>query len=497
MRVLVKKQTKFLGFFALLDCEEGTKGVITKGDISIFLSSKDIKKKKITEEDVIHFLKRVREVNPIEKEVAYSQMNFVDENNKKIITKEMYSLFGESDLSFKNFRNGISENGKIKQGFEIFDLNGDGNFDQFEEDYYYDNSDVQKGYDILKTFLTSLDKIGSNDGTTDNVITVKDKQKAYNGAAFKRLQYIKFESGEKILTPEIIALFENGAEEVKFDDMLTADGCLKSGFELFDINGDGKLDDIEKIFFSSGGHTLSDDFSKLNINNLISAIKAYDKFGISGGGNNRENYLIKSADSHNLYNAISSAHYMLDVVKNYPEVFPKEIQQMYIDALKEVRIIQYVAPCSRGACEDDYVGVNYHGLSKYEIASVLIHELTHYILNNKKGMGKKTSMQSEVETFYVENKLIELEHKLERENPDFEKACQAPGTDLSFFNNKYNSIFDEIKRKNPNLSEKEVALETFLRTHFTEYNGRYKDEKYTPDEFREAVKNNKQYLMLK
>lgn len=56
------------------------------------------------------------------------------------------------------------------------------------------------------------------------------------------------DSGENLITPEILALFNEGSSELSFDDLIDENGGLKSEFRLFDLNGDNKLDEKERAF---------------------------------------------------------------------------------------------------------------------------------------------------------------------------------------------------------------------------------------------------------
>ena len=260
-----------LNFLEKLDMAKESKGIITSEDINIFLTNKEVQKNNITEDDVINFLNKLDKLNPTEETLTYSKMNFVDENNQPIINKDLKKYFSsETRYDFEFQKDFINQDGTIKKGFEVFDLNSDKKLDNLEFDYIYQNTNVPKGYNQLNNYLSSLDNL---DGS-DNLITKQAKQTLYqnleteeNKKLLNKLKNItiKGDFNKKLVTSEIINMFQNGNANINFDEICDNTGRLKTGFEMFDLNGDFRLDNNEKAFFSSGGHPISDDNSKLSL----------------------------------------------------------------------------------------------------------------------------------------------------------------------------------------------------------------------------------------
>lgn len=483
-----------LNFLEKLDMAKESKGVITSEDINIFLANKDVQKNNITESDVIKFLNKVEKLNPTEENLAYSKMNFVDENNQPIINKDLKEYFSsETRYDFEFPKDFINQDGTIKKGFEVFDLNSDKKLDNLEFDYIYQNTDVQKGYNQLNNYLSSLDNL---DGS-DNIITKQSKQTLYqnleteeNKKLLNKLKNItiKGDFNKKLVTSEIINMFQNGNANINFDEICDNTGRLKPGFEMFDLNGDFMLDNNEKAFFSSGGHPISDDNSKLSLKNLVQSIEMLDKIGFDKVYcENKADNIVTSDDKKNLYKMISASNEMLE---NITEL-PKELQEKYKNALKNIYLGNYTNGYALGHSKDNTIAINCKLANTTEISSILIHELTHYLLNEN---GMEASTMQEVETFYMEYKLYEHESK----NPDYMKDKKSFHFEIesNVIDMNYMNYADKLKSENSNISEKELAVKAFVKTHYDYYKNHYMDVK-SPEELEKLVKENNKYVYLK
>lgn len=483
-----------LNFLEKLDMAKESKGVITSEDINIFLANKDVQKNNITESDVINFLNKVEKLNPTEENLAYSKMNFVDENNQPIINKDLKEYFSsETRYDFEFQKDFINQDGTIKKGFEVFDLNNDKKLDNIELNYINQTAVGQKGYNQLNNYLSSLDNLDSS----DNVVTKQAKQTLYqnleteeNKKLLSELKNItiKGDFDKKLVTSEIINMFQNGEKSLNFNDICDSTGHLKSGFEMFDLNGDLMLDEKEKAFFSSGGHPISDDNSKLSLKNLVQSIEILDKIGFDKNYcENRADNIVTSDDKKNLYKMISASNEMLD---NITEL-PKELQEKYKNALKNIYLGNYTNSYAFGHAKDNTIAINCKLANTTEISSILIHELTHYLLNKN---GMESSTMQEVETFYMEYKLYSEAKK----NPDYMKDKKSFyfGIESNAIDMEYMNYADKLKSENPNIPEKELAVKAFVKTHYDYYKNHYMDVK-SPEELEKLVKENNKYVYLK
>ena len=483
-----------LNFLEKLDMAKESKGVITSKDINIFLTNKEVQKNNITEDDVINFLNKLDKLNPTEETLTYSKMNFVDENNQPIINKDLKKYFSsETRYDFEFQKDFINQDGTIKKGFEVFDLNSDKKLDDLELDYIYQNTNVPKGYNQLNNYLSSLDNL---DGS-DNIITKQAKQTLYqnleteeNKKLLNKLKNItiKGDFDKKLVTSEIINMFQNGNANINFDEICDNTGRLKTGFEMFDLNGDFMLDNNEKAFFSSGGHPISDDNSKLSLKNLVQSIEMLDKIGFDKDYcENKADNIVTTDDKKNLYKMISASNEMLE---NITEL-PKELQEKYKNALKNIYLGDYTNSYAFGHTKDNTIAINCELANTTEISSILIHELTHYLLNEN---GMDASTMQEVETFYMEYKLYEHESK----NPDYMKDKKSFhfGIESNVIDMNYMNYVDKLKSENPNISDKELAVKAFINTHYDYYKGHYMDVN-SPEDLENLVKQNNKFIYLK
>ena len=62
---------------------------------------------------------------------------------------------------------------------------------------------------------------------------------------------------------------------------------------------------------------------------------------------------------------------------------------------------------------------------------------------------------------------------------------QRSGSKTESVDMQYMNFIDNLRKENPNMSEKDLAIEAFLKFEFDSYNGRYQ-EKVTEDYIRNA-----------
>lgn len=460
----------------MLDKEQGTRGTITQNDINIFLQDEKVKKKEITQEDLVKFINKMFKLNPTEFEKLQNRVsNYKNEAGETIMTPEIKEVFG---LEYKDISKEIADaDGNIKKGMEIFDLNSDGKLDNVEKEYKSNNGIYKRSkLKNLEKYLYSIDKDTSKDGKTDGIISKEDKQKVYDKTKSELLtanreklekSEIKDEKGNNVISDEIKNQFKNN-EEIAFKDVVDEAGNVKKGYEIFDLNGDGKIDNKEKGYFSASGHSTDKAGNAVGLTEFLKAMTELDMVGyVKAADNNIENNTVTTQDKKAIHKILDSGVYMLENMKD----FPADLQKDYANVLKE----QCLYDCKRYASVGTHVGnkitVDTETISKPEIASVVTHELTHALLGDK-----MSSLQQEVVTFFMEYKLYK---EASKNDPDYFKQVDAPGKNgikTIVIDKDYMDFIDNMKKEHPEMSEKDIAVEAFLKYKFEGYNGIYQEK---------------------
>lgn len=458
----------------LLDQEEGTKGTITQNDINIFLDDKKVKKKGITRQDLVSFIDKLYKLND---KVLNQVSEYKDETGKTIMTPELKEVFG---FEYQQVSNKITDNnGNVKTGMEIFDLNNDGEIDAVEKEYQSKNNiNVFSNIYELNTYLNNLNNNSVKSENTDYIITNEEKQKAYDRTKaelsaknHEKLENsdIKDEKGNNITTPEIKILFKNN-DQIEFKDVVDNNGNVKKGFEIFDLNGDGNIDNQEKGYFSASGHynNTKKSVESVNLSDFLSSLMELDNVGYDKSvDNNIKNKTITTQDKKNLYKFLESGIYMLENMKD----FPIELQQDYVKVLKDQCLYENKRKYSVGIHEGNIIAIDTATFSKPEIASILTHELTHTLLD-----GKMPGIQQEVVTFFMEYKLYS---EAKKNDPDYFKQIDKLTTadsKIIVIDKDYINFIDSMKKEHPEMKEKDIAVEAFLKYKFESYNGRYQEK---------------------
>ncbi len=89
-----------------------------------------------------------------------------------------------------------------------------------------------------------------------------------------------------------------------------------------------------------------------------------------------------------------------------------------------------------------------------------------------------------------------MEYKLyeaERNNSEYKDAKKK----LRPIQGEYFDAVDRIKENNPNISEKDLAVEAFLESSFKYYEKHYPGENQNADQLRDLVKKTDKFIMLK
>lgn len=460
----------------MLDQEQGTEGTITQNDINIFLSDEKVKKKDISQQDLLKFIDKMFKLNPTKEEKAQNELasKFKNENGETLMTPELKEVFG---LEYEDVKEKIyDEDGNVKKGMEIFDLNGDGKIDNIEKEYmlktcvggYSKLNDLKKHFEMLDSETENPD---------DGVITSADKQKIYDRVKLENLRKkqenlnnlkIKNENEDEVVTDSVKGLFTGDKSIATFSEIVDKNGNVKKGMEVFDLNGDGKLDDLEKGYFTSGGHSSTKHTEYIDISDLLSAINELDKVGyVQSAGGNAADSKITTQNKKTLHKILQGGVYMLDNMGN----LPTELQQDFADVLKKKYLYDHKRKGSIGMHSGEVITIEADSISTPEVASILAHEMTHALLN-----GKMSSLQQEVVTFYMEYKLYS---EAKKNDPNYDKqvdARPASGFKTVVVDKNYMKFVDNMRKENPQMSEKDIAVEAFLKFKFSEYNGRYQSE---------------------
>lgn len=460
----------------MLDKEQGTKGTITQKDINIFLQDEKVKKKEITQEDLVKFIDKMFKLNPTEFEKLQNRVsNYKNETGESIMTPEIKEVFG---LEYRDVSKEIADaDGNIKKGMEIFDLNGDGKLDSVEKEYQNKNG-VHKTSKLngFEKYLYTIDKDTSKDGKTDGIITKEDKQQVYDKTKAELLtanreklekSEVKDEKGNSIISDEIKTQFKTN-EQIAFKDIVDNDGNVKKGYEIFDLNGDGKLDDKERGYFSASGHSTDKAGNTVGLAEFLNAMTELDMVGYDKSiGTNTQNEKITTQDKKAIHKILDSGIYMLENMKHLPE----DLQKDYANILKDQCLYDSKRLDAVGTHVGNMITVDTESISKPEIASVVTHELTHALLDNK-----MPPLQQEVVTFFMEYKLYS---EAKKNDPDYFKQIDAPGPNgmkTIVIDKDYMNFIDNMKKEHPEMSEKDIAVEAFLKYKFDYYNGQYQEK---------------------
>lgn len=479
-KVFTDKYWKNSFNFSSIDGNDGVKGSISSKDIKAFVSRQDVQKKGITEEDVIKFFNKVIEQNPTGIENSQETVNqYKDESGKEIMTDELKNMFGLEAKSFK-VENVKNDDGTVKQGLEVFDLNGDNKIDDTEIANINSSMNIKDGkanVSNLKFYLENIEK--QSGASADKIISKNEKQKLYDNisAAKKKkahsdMQAVTEENGKPVLTDEIKTLYQK-SDEINISDIVDESGKVKNGMEIFDLNNDGKIDEVEKQYYTKGGKFNDGDGGGITLAELMNVVQNIDKYGNLGKA--LADSKIYTSDKVQLYQCIQGAY---NLTKDL-EKFPVDIRDKYIDALNDISFSKHRERYANGMHSGNNITLNVAGANADAVENYLIHELTHQVL--QMNAPKMNYMQQEVETFYMEYKLHQLKSQ---ESGYMDRNFPRSGTiriDKSYFD-----YIDNLKEEHPEWSERDVAVEAFIANHYDEYKDIYASYNMTPEDLRNS-----------
>ncbi|MCM1265740.1 MAG: hypothetical protein NC200_06030 [Candidatus Gastranaerophilales bacterium] len=468
-------QGDFYNSFKMFDFGDDSTNVITEEEITKFLQQaksqdsimigsvkfKTKMLKNITEEDFLRFFEKVTQLNPtsLEKIKTSLASGLKNENGENVFTDEILSNF-QSEKDSININDFIDSENNIKSGYELFDLNGDGKLDDFEKSFLYSNYNIN-GLTVLSN---KFDELGEKDG----IVTSDEKLAAYNRLREQHYSRVLSDiditslkdsrSGDDMLTPEVRALFSQERTEISMDNLVDENGFIKKGYELFDLNGDKKLDDLERNYFSTGGKYINKGSNIITVENFAKILSQLDVF------DGRHDEILTQNDRRTLYLYIQGAHQML----NSLEEFPEEIRSLYEQALVGISHLEIDKnPESAGFQRNGVIGIKDENNQrtgkpdKFQVASVLIHELTHFICGHLSEDKKYPAITQEVQTFYMEHKL-------------YDKMKSSP--EFRFSQLKTDRAFYYLREENPEITELDIAKAVFMEEHFDWYNNHYQNK---------------------
>ena len=256
---------------------------------------------------------------------------------------------------------------------------------------------------------------------------------------------------ENYITPEIKTLFSEDKPEVSYDEICNSDGTLKKGFELFDLNSDGKIDDLEKSYFSSGGSMLNIHAATLHINNLADVIHRLDMF------DNKNDTFTSINNRKTLYRFMSLANDLIEELKD----FPAGMQEQYTIALASINEVSLNDMIhAGGAYSGTSLSMNNFANENY-FKDVLFHELTHCVLDSNKEVMVEAITQ-EVQTHFLESRYYAYKN--------------SNGSRVNFGRDYPKFLSQQyafMERENPDITKLDIAKAVFMVNRFDEYSSNY------------------------
>jgi len=444
-----------------LNADDSKDRVISDEDIENFLAKckqgdyevngKKIKTKNlknITADDLKNFLTKLLDLNPTELELAEKNLKecgFTDESGENILNKDILNLLKSKSFSMDTVE---SDYEKENKEYKLFDLNEDGKIDNLE--YQFWSGDPKHS---IKKGLSQIDS-----QTKDKKITSEEKNKIYQkliqAEKERNISYLsnlslKDEHGNEVITDEVKSLFNIQKTEISIDDLTDENGNIKSGLELFDLNGDKKLDEKERAYFSSQGKIVGAK-DKITLGDFTKILENLQLFDISKDG-------LTDSERQILHKYIESAFIMLDGLEKMPD----GVKELYETAMSEISFIGDESDIIfAGRYDTKMKNIRLKDYNdKSQIAETLIHELTHYICTEMTDKEMKNLTQ-EVECFYItsmlHNQIATGENRTGRRLVEAYEATS-------------------LKENNPEISELDIAKFLFMKYHYDFYSHYYKE----------------------
>lgn len=328
-----------------------------------------------------------------------------------------------------------SECAQVKQNYEMFPTQVEG----------------AVGDDII---ITGNNK--SVESQPTNEITSQETDASQTKWAIEEIQRIslKDSDGNEYITPEIKALFSDEKNNVNMNDLVDENGNIKKGYEIFDLNHDGKLDDLETSYFTSNGAMLKTNKKILTADNFINTFYKLDVF------DNRYDKLLSVENRKRIYKFMTYANELMDELKDFPD----GIRELYMSRLAELKFVKLNNKIDQGGTYDNNELTINDFSNKNYFKDVLFHELTHSVLDANPDFTMENITQ-EVVTHFMESRYYAYKQK-EDKYPNF-------GYDFPSFIKEQYSL---IEKSNPDITKLDIAKAVFMVNRFDEYASIYKQK---------------------
>ena len=259
------------------------------------------------------------------------------------------------------------------------------------------------------------------------------------------------ETGADYITPEIKELFSVDRPEINLNDLVDENNNVKKGYELFDLNQDGKLDDYETSYFVSGGALLKTDNKTLSLENFVSDVYRLDKF------DNKYDDRTTSENRKAIHRFAVLSNELMDELKDFPEGM-RDLYASRLATLTDLTLNNGFM--TGGSIEGKSLAMNNFSNANY-FKAVLLHELTHSVLDANKDI-KEEAITQEVQTHFMESRYYAYkrgDNRYANFGRDFPK----------FVSEQY----ELIEKSNPDITKLDIAKAVFMVNRFDEYSGRY------------------------
>lgn len=250
-----------------------------------------------------------------------------NEKGKKIVTSEIKNLFSETK-THANISDIINNDGTIKNGMELFDLNDDGKLDQKEKNYFTNGGTlVNEGNEEIKLehFLNILKKLDSfstaaND-SRDLKLYTQDKHRLYavlGGAYYmqENMQNLSEESKEKYIDAmRKMTLIGNTKGLVGGTQSENKIGLSRNSVTT--------KDEIALVLIHELTHYIASNMSQEKINNMVQEVQCfYMEYKLAENLKNME----EGESAFSAVRSFQNYHKVIeDLKKTYPDMSEKEL----------------------------------------------------------------------------------------------------------------------------------------------------------------------------
>lgn len=185
--------------------------------------------------------------------------------------------------------------------------------------------------------------------------------------------------------------------KIEKTEVMDQDKNVKKGFEIIDLNGDKKVDDVEWDYFSSGGKLYKKEANEISKKKFEDAVKNLDAFG---SAELTEDSAVSNEEKLRLYKMTEAGHYLDE---NLDKISP-EVKKEALKVLDSTRITGGRINLRCGAYSYGNYQMNFNIIveEKEKNASNLFHELIHGIQYNQDPDCKASAMTTEAQAYYMQ-----------------------------------------------------------------------------------------------